>query len=285
MRGLDDVLAHAVQQQTLAHQAAVGLAFQPLGAELVGHGLHFQIGKPFLQRLQFGHVADGRDHAPDLAVFVKNRRTGVQAAFAVGVVVEKRHGMPGFQGPQGHAGLEAPFPQGLGHVPAHHLFGLNASNALHGAVDPPGDAFGVNDPDAVVNEFQHAVQLAPGQTSGLIQFVQRNFIDGEAAHRAVILAHVPPPVEQVTGAARMTENHPAPRAGSARHTVGLGFVKAFQHALTQPVAQSRAGQARAPAHLEDVPQGVVGVKQKPVFRAAYAAGHARQTLRQRRAIS
>ena len=49
MRGLDDVLAHAVQQQALAHEAAVGFALQALGAELVGHGLHFQVGELFLR--------------------------------------------------------------------------------------------------------------------------------------------------------------------------------------------------------------------------------------------
>ena len=281
MRGLDNVLAHAVQQQALTHEAAVGLALQALGAELVGHGLHFQVGELFLKALQLRDVADDRDHAPDLAVFVKHRRTGVQTAFAVGVIVKKGHGMPGLQGPQGHTGFEAPLLQGLGHMPAHHLFGLDPGNALHGPVDAPGDAVGVNDPDAVVNEFQHAVQFAPGQPGGLIQLAHGNFIHGETAYRAVAFAHVPPPVEQIAGAARMAENHPALLAGRALRAPGL--VKAFQNALAQPAAQGRAGQNLAP-DAEHVPQSVVGVEQKPVVRAAYAARHARQTVFQRRAI-
>lgn len=128
--GLGGFLAQAAHGGAVSDEPGVHFGFEVLKARFVGEGFHLQIGELALERLQFGHVADGGDDPPYIALFVKNGRAGVQAALAVGIVVE--HGDRAFfdESAQGDAGFEAPLVHGFGHVLADDFLGAQPGRCV-----------------------------------------------------------------------------------------------------------------------------------------------------------
>ena len=237
--GLGGFLAQAAHGGAVSDEPGVHFGFEVLKARFVGEGFHLQIGELALERLQFGHVADGGDDPPYIALFVKNGRAGVQAALAVGIVVE--HGDRAFfdERAQGDAGFEAPLVHGFGHVLADDFLGAQPGDAFHRLVDAQGDAVGVDDPDPVVDGVEQDRQLLPGQFGHPVDLIDRDF-------RHCDKTNLFPARGIVNGNAFPADNVHGTLFVVGDQLASVGFAQAFFHFIKS--ASCQAGQKRLVVH-------------------------------------
>ena len=220
--GLGGFLPQAAHGRAVPDESGGHLGFEVFQPRLVGEGFHLQIGQLALEGFEFGHVADGGDDPPDVALFVEDRRAGVQAALAVGVVVEHGDGTLLDEGAQGDAGFEASLVHGFGHMLADDLLGAQPGDAFHRLVDAQGDAVGVDDPDAVVNGVEKDRQFLPGQFGHPVDLIHREFRHCDETHKAAVPGIVQRdgfPADNVHGTPRMVGDQLA----------RVGFVPGFLH--------------------------------------------------------
>ena len=251
--GLGSLFAQAAHGRAVADEARVHLRFKVFQPGLVRQRLHFQIGQLALKGFQFGHVPDGGDDPPHVALLVENGSAGVQTALAVGIVVKHGHRTLLDERAQGDAGFKAPLVHGFGDVFADDLLGAQARDAFHRLVDAQGDAVGVDDPDAVVDRVEEHGELLPRQFGH-----PGDVVHGDAVHcdkpNNLILRRKPSrglfPADNIQRALPMMGDKLA----------RTGFLKAFLHlvkaASPQPGEEGRALRS-AFRHIQDMPQCLV----------------------------